>query len=78
MEPNKGSDIVVVACQSKKDCLRNIRALPCSASVVKCINGYCSCNRKNENSGILFLFYFFIIEYYILIYKLNIYIIFVV
>ncbi|KAL9324897.1 hypothetical protein ACSQ67_005542 [Phaseolus vulgaris] len=37
MEENtRGSDIVVVACQTKQDCLKNIRALPCGASVVKC------------------------------------------
>ncbi|ESW25237.1 hypothetical protein PHAVU_003G018900 [Phaseolus vulgaris] len=45
MEENtEGSDIVVVACQTKQDCLKNIRALPCGASVVKCSDGYCVCN----------------------------------
>jgi len=51
-EPNKGNDVVIAPCQSKKDCLRNIRFLPCNASVVKCINGICACNPKNENPGI--------------------------
>jgi len=51
--------IVVVACQSKKDCVKHISALPCSAKVVSCIEGYCSCNHMNEKSGIqnLFIFY---------------------
>ncbi|BAT98874.1 hypothetical protein VIGAN_10023200 [Vigna angularis var. angularis] len=55
METNRKDGVIVVCpCQTKKDCLRNIRSLPCGPSVVYCFEGYCRCNHINQKSGNLF------------------------
>jgi len=53
----KDDAIVVCPCQTKKDCLRNIRSLPCGPSVVTCFEGYCRCNH-NQKSGIQICLFF--------------------
>ncbi|QCD89550.1 hypothetical protein DEO72_LG4g496 [Vigna unguiculata] len=48
----KDDAIVVCPCQTKKDCLRNIRSLPCGPSVVTCFEGYCRCNHNQKSDNL--------------------------
>lgn len=48
----KDQVITIVPCQTKQDCIRNIRFMKCGPSVVFCYEGYCACKHLNKESGI--------------------------
>ncbi|KAG5010279.1 hypothetical protein AAZX31_07G158000 [Glycine max] len=47
----KDQVITIVPCQTKQDCIRNIRFMKCGPSVVFCYEGYCACKHLNKESG---------------------------
>ncbi|CAJ1932662.1 unnamed protein product [Sphenostylis stenocarpa] len=49
-EEKKDQTIVVAPCKTKKDCFRNIRFLPCNASVVMCRESVCVCHPINRKT----------------------------
>jgi len=64
METNAEDGVITITpCKTKQDCIRHIRTVGCSASVVYCSQGYCRCNHM---SGIQ-IYLFFTIKYNMLI-----------
>ncbi|QCD87405.1 hypothetical protein DEO72_LG3g1939 [Vigna unguiculata] len=51
METNAEDGVITITpCKTKQDCIRHIRTVGCSASVVYCSQGYCRCNHMSGNS----------------------------